>query len=189
MCKLLLKIFQEVLFWRISGGTLQTLAAITSKFLHDFDEIGQTCPKYPLFLKYVKKKLLQLVLCSIVCKILRYLLGFQLCSLSLVYLHSQTVYIFCLNTALQKQQLCGVDAFLLTVVSACIRPCDTNNSTQSLTRMYHHTAIESQQRLRSAKTSWKTTLAGVFYKFGFVRFSIRLECKISGSSAFSPFSQ
>ena len=184
---MLLKIFQEVLFWRISGGTLQTLAAIT--FLQDFDEIGQTCPKYPLFLKYVKKKLLQFVLCSIVCKTLRYLLGFQLCSLSLVYLHSQTVYIFFLNTALQKQQLCGVDAFLLTVVSACIRPCDTNNSTQSLTRMYHHTAIESQQRLRSAKTSWKTTLAGVFYKFGFVRFSIRLECKISGSSAFSPFFQ
>ena len=46
--------------------------------------------------------------------------------------------------AIIKQQLCGLlpqdDAFLLTVVSACIQLCDTINSTQSLTRMYHHTA-------------------------------------------------
>ena len=49
---------------------------------------------------------------------------------------------------------------------ACIRPCDTNNSTQSITRMYHHTA--SLYRQRSAKVSWTPTLAGVSYQFGFI---------------------
>ena len=33
---------------------------------------------------------------------------------------------------------------------ACIRPCDTNNSTQSLTRIYLHTATESLYRLHGA---------------------------------------
>ena len=66
-------------------------------------------------------------------------------------------------------------------------PCDTNNSTQSLTRMYHHAATEIPYCLRGAKTNWTPTLAGVSYKFGFVRFSIRLQCKISGSSVFSIF--
>ena len=65
--------------------------------------------------------------------------------------------------------------------------CDTNNSTQSLTRMYHHAATEIPYCLRGAKTNWTPTLAGVSHKFGFVRFSIRLQCKISGSSAFSIF--
>ena len=32
--------------------------------------------------------------------------------------------------------LLQVDGFLLNVVSACIRPCDTNKSTQSLTIMH-----------------------------------------------------
>ena len=39
--------------------------------------------------------------------------------------------------------LLQIDAFLLTVVSACIRLCDADNSTQSLTRIYHHTATEN----------------------------------------------
>ena len=42
------------------------------------------------------------------------------------------------NETLTLWTLLQVDAFLLTVVSACIKPCDTNNSTQSLTRMCHH---------------------------------------------------
>ena len=33
--------------------------------------------------------------------------------------------------------------FLLTAVSACIRPCDTNNFFQSLTRMYRYNEPES----------------------------------------------
>ena len=40
---------------------------------------------------------------------------------------------------------------------ACIRPCDTNNSTQSLTRMYQHIATESRYRLRGMKISWTPT--------------------------------
>ena len=69
---------------------------------------------------------------------------------------------------------------------ACIRPCDTNNSTQSITRMYHHTA--SLYRQRSAKVSWTPTLAGVSYQFGFIHVFICLQCKISGSSVSSIFS-
>ena len=70
---------------------------------------------------------------------------------------------------------------------ACIRPCDTNTFTRSLTRKYHHTAIESLYHLCGEKNSWTTTLAGVFYQFGFVPFSICLQCKISGSSNFNFF--
>ena len=66
--------------------------------------------------------------------------------------------------------------FLLSGVSTCIRPCVTNNSTQGLTWMYHHTATESPYCLCGAKTNWKRTLAGVSYKFGFVHFSIHLQC-------------
>ena len=40
--------------------------------------------------------------------------------------------------------LLQVDAFLQTVVSACIRPYDANDPIQNLTRMYHHTATESR---------------------------------------------
>ena len=54
---------------RLTHNDYQTLAAMTSEFLQIgiivFDESGQTCPKYPLFSKYIKK-LLQLLLCSIV---------------------------------------------------------------------------------------------------------------------------
>ena len=69
----------------------------------------------------------------------------------------------------------------------CIRPSDTNNFTQSLTRKYHHSATESLYCLCGAKISWTLTLAGVSYQFGFVHFPICLQCKISGSSVFSIF--
>ena len=39
--------------------------------------------------------------------------------------------------------LLQVGVFLLIVVSACIKACDANNSTKSLTRMYHNAATES----------------------------------------------
>ena len=45
----------------------------------------------------------------------------------------------------------------------CIRPFDTNNFTQSLTRKYHNTATESLYRLCDEKISWAPTLAGVSY--------------------------
>ena len=35
----------------------------------------------------------------------------------------------------------------------CIRPCDRNNSTQILRRMYYHTAPETLNRLGGAKIS------------------------------------
>ena len=72
---------------------------------------------------------------------------------------------------LQQINLCPLNKPKKT----CIRPCDTNNSTQSLTRMYHHTATESLHRLRGAKISRTPTLAGVSYQFGFIRFSICLQ--------------
>ena len=53
--------------------------------------------------------------------------------------------------------------------------------------MYNHTATESQYRLCGVKISWTPTLAGVSYQIGFIRFSICLQCKISGSSVFSIF--
>ena len=65
---------------------------------------------------------------------------------------------------------------------------DTNDFPQSLTNKYHHTATESLYQLCGAKISWTPTLAGVSQQFGFVRFPICLQCKISGSSVFSIFS-
>ena len=70
---------------------------------------------------------------------------------------------------------------------ACIRPCDANKFTQSLTRNYHDNATESLYRLCGAKINWTPTLAGVSYPFVFVRFPICLQCKIFGSSVFSIF--
>ena len=67
----------------------------------------------------------------------------------------------------------------------CIRPSDTNNSTQTLTKKYHHTATESLYHLCAAKINWTLTLAGVSYRFGFFHFPICLQCKISGSSVVS----
>ena len=80
--------------------------------------------------------------------------------------------------------LLEVDAFLLTLASACIRPCDTNNFTKSLTRKHHHTATESPYCLPGAETSWTPTLAEVSHKFCFFYLCICLQCKISGSSGF-----
>ena len=140
--------------------------------------------------------------------------GVQPCLLLLVSLHSQTVEIF---TAIHynkiiKHQLCGegLPSFLPLLQvevfqqkqgisqkiilcpsnkpkEACIRLCDTYNFTQSLRRKYHHTAIEDIYRLFDVKINWTPTLAGVSYQFGFVRFPICLQCKISGSSVFSVF--
>ena len=147
-------------------------------------------------------------------KTFRYFTGFQPCLLLLVSLHSQTVEtftaIYCNNII--KHQLCGeglpsffpllqVDVFqkkqgiLQKIIlcpwkkpkEACIRLCDTNNFTQSLTRKYHYTAVEDLYRLFDAKINWTPSLAGVSYQFGFVRFPICLQCKISGSSVFSVF--
>ena len=50
----------------------------------------------------------------------------------------------------------------------CIRPCDTNSFSQSLTRKFHHTATESLYRLCDAKVNSTPTLAGVSNQFGFV---------------------
>ena len=58
--------------------------------------------------------------------------------------------------------LLQVNAFLLIVVSACIRCCDPNNSTQNLKWMYHHTATEIPKHLCCAKTSWTPALPEVF---------------------------
>ena len=54
----------------------------------------------------------------------------------------------------------------------------------SLERKYHHAGSESLYPLCGDKMSWAPTLVRVFYQFGFVPFSICLECKISGSSFF-----
>ena len=69
----------------------------------------------------------------------------------------------------------------------CIRLSDTNNSTQSLTRVYDHTATKSLYRLRGAEISLTPILAEGPYQFGLICFSICLQCKISGSSVFSIF--
>ena len=53
--------------------------------------------------------------------------------------------------------------------------------------MYNHAATESLHLLRGAKISWTPTLSGVSYQFGFNRFSICLQFKISKSSVFSIF--
>ena len=74
------------------------------------------------------------------------------------------------------------------ILKACIRPFDTSNFTQSLTRKYHHTAPESLYCLCDQKISWTPTLARVYSQFGFVPFPICLQCKISESSVFSIFS-
>ena len=98
-----------------------------------------------------------------------------------------------------KQQLCGEELpVLLTLLQvdvfqekqdilqqinlcqsnkpekACIRSCDTNLSSQSVTRIYHHTATESLYRLCGAEISSTPSLAGVFYQFGLICFSICL---------------
>ena len=50
---------------------------------------------------------------------------------------------------------------LLTIVSACIRPCDTNNSTKSLTRIYHHSILHLKvDSVYVVQRGWTLTLAG-----------------------------
>ena len=142
--------------------------------------------KLVTFLQYVTKRVsfcAQLVLCSIVMQNIQiYFMGFQSCLLILVSLHSETVEIFCLNPAIliagRSCHLCFVysklDFFqdkhdILQQIDlmfikqakkkACIRPCDTNNFTQSLARIYLHTATESLYRLHGAKISWTPILA------------------------------
>ena len=139
--------------------------------------------KLVTFLQYITKRVSQLVLCSIVMQNIHiYFMGFQSCLLILVSLHSETVEIFCLNPAIliagRSCHLCFVysklDFFqdkhdILQQIDlmfikqakkkACIRPCDTNNFTQSLARIYLHTATESLYRLHGAKISWTPILA------------------------------
>ena len=56
---------------------------------------------------------------------------------------------------------------------ACIRPCDTNNSTQSLTRIYLHTGTESLYRVHGAKITWTLILAGhITHLIGHIKLSI-----------------
>ena len=139
-------------------------------------------------------------------------MGVQPCLLLLVSLHSQPDCRNFLSehcNTIFRQHLCGegfppllsllqVDVFqenqgiLQQIIlfpsnkpkKACIRSCDRNNFTQSLTRKYHHTVIESLYLLCGAKISQAPTSAGVSYQFGFVLFPICLQCKISGSSVF-----
>ena len=115
------------------------------------------------------------------------------------FLAQLAVEIFYLNTAIQWLNsnyvgrgshlccLCSKLMFFKRSWKACIRPCDTNNFTQSLTRKYHHTATESLYCICGAKISWTPTSAGVSYHLSFVRFPICLQGKISGSSVFSIF--
>ena len=92
----------------------------------------------------------------------RYFMGVKSCLLLLVSFHSQTVEMFCLKIVIQKlnsnyegeelpslllslqvdvfQEKQGILQQLNLCLSnkpkkTCIRPCDTNNSSQSLTRM------------------------------------------------------
>ena len=70
---------------------------------------------------------------------------------------------------------------------ACIRPCDTNNFTQSLTRKYHHTATESLYRLwwdDKLGTHLSRSVLSIWLR----SFSHLPGMQISGSSVFSIFS-
>ena len=123
------------------------------------------------------QRVLQLLFCSIVMQNIQIFYWFQPCLLLLVPSHSQTRNFLPehLNIII-KQQLRGegfpsllpwlqADVFqqkqgiLQQIIyahqtsqkKACIRTCDTNNFTQSLTRKYHHTTTESLYRLCDEK--------------------------------------
>ena len=118
------------------------------------------------------QRVLQLFCVLLLCKTFGYFMGVQPCLLLLVSSHSQTRNFLPghLNIII-KQQLCWEGSHLCCLCSklmffnrssksfmpikqakkACIRPCDTNNFTQSLTRKYHHTAAESLYRLCDEK--------------------------------------
>ena len=124
--------------------------------------------KLVIFLQYIKKRVLQLLLCSIVMQNIPIFYWGPVMFIATCFLaqpdcrnflpeHSNTII---------KQQLCGkkllsllplfqVDLFQEKqgILITCITPCDTNNSTENLTRMYHHTATERLYRLRGAKIS------------------------------------
>ena len=142
-------------------------------------------------------------------------MGDKSCLFFLVSLCNQTVEMFCLSNVIKKlnsnyvRRSCHLCCFCSKLMffkrrrviyssnstyahqtnqkKNCIRPCDTNNSSQSLTRMYRHTATENLHRLNGAKISRPPSLARVSYQFDFIRFSICLQCKISGSSICSIF--
>ena len=177
---------------------------------------GQICPKYPkqeVGNNFAKSVAAALVFCCDA-KRLDILQGSShvFCYI-LVSLHSQTRNFLPKHpNTIIKQHFCGErlpplllllqvfqqkQAILQQIIlclsnkskKACIRPFDTHNLTQSLTRKYHHTATESLYHLCDEKICWAPMLAGVSYQFGFVPFSICLQCKISGSSVFSIFSR
>ena len=111
----------------------------------------------------------------------RYFMGDKSCLFFLVSLYNQTVEMFCLSNVIQKlnsnyvHRSCHLCCFCSKLMffkrrrviyssnstyahqtnqkKNCIRPCDTNNSSQSLTRMYRHTATENIHRLNGAKIS------------------------------------
>ena len=128
----------------------------------------------------------QLLLCSVVIQTFRYFIGVQPCLL-LVSLHAR-LDIFCLYTAIQQLNsnyvgrsghFCCLCSKLMVCKrsrvycsksnythqssrkKACIRSFETNNSSQSLTRMYHDTATESLYRLCGGKINWTLTLTGL----------------------------
>ena len=127
--------------------------------------------KLVIYLHYIKKNVSRLLLCSIVMEnIQMFYRGPAMFNVTcfLAQTGCGNVLSDHCNTII-IQQLCGenlpsllpllqVDAFLLTVLSACIRPCYAKTSTHSLTRTYCHTATESPKRLCGLKTSWTPTL-------------------------------
>ena len=135
--------------WSLTHDDYQILAAMTSNFLqvgiNGFDGSDQRCRKYPIVLKYIKKK-------NVAASFTFYCYAKHsdiLWGSSHVYYYLfpytarlYTISAWTLQHYNQRATLWSflqVDAFLLTVVSAAIITCDTNKSTQSLTRMYHHT--------------------------------------------------
>ena len=132
----------------------------------------------------------QLLLCSIVLKNVRICYGSSVIFIVTCFLSQPDCRNFVPEhcNVIIKQQLCGeelpsllpllqVDSFqekqgILQQIKlylsnkpkkVCIRPYDTNNSTQSLTKMYHHTATETLYGLDGAKINCIPTLAGVSY--------------------------
>ena len=124
--------------------------------------------KLVIFLQYIKKRVSQLLLCSIVMQNIPIFYWDPVMFIATCFLaqpdcrnflpeHSNTII---------KQQLCEKELLSLLpllqvdlfqekqgILITCITPCDTNNSSESLTRMYHHTATERLYRFRGAKIS------------------------------------
>ena len=151
-----------------------------------------------IFFQHIKKRVSQLLLCSIVIQNIQIFYRGPVMYIVTCFLTQTGCRNFLpehCNTII-KQQLRGeklrsllsfVQVDFFSREAEYIAVCDTNNSTQSLTLMYHHTATESLYHLHGVKISWTPTLAGVSYQFGFFCFSVCLQCKISGSTVFSNF--